>query len=82
MHIDDIQHIRVLFLSQKSSGMHKPWANFDKIFGIAKSLFCYTLNADDNFFFNPEKPKLTDCEIFTLSIVGESIGIDSKKLPF
>lgn len=62
--------------------MHNLKTNFDKIFDIAKSFFCDSLNADDNFFFYPRKPKMSDCEIITLSIVGESIGIDSENYLF
>jgi|GEM_PF-1735342 len=62
--------------------MHNLKTNFDKIFDIAKSFFCDSLNGDDNFFFYPRKPKMSDCEIITLSIVGESIGIDSENYLF
>lgn len=36
------------------------------------------LNQSDNFFFYPNKPKLSDCEIIALSVTGESLGIDSE----
>jgi hypothetical protein len=36
------------------------------------------LNQSDNFYFYPNKPKLSDCEIIALSVTGESIGIDSE----
>ena len=62
--------------------MHNLKTNFDKIFDITKSFFGDSLNADDNFFFYPRKPKMSDCEIITLSIVGESIGIDSENYLF
>ena len=62
--------------------MHNLKTNFDKIFNLTKSFFCDSLNADDNFFFYPGKPKMSGCEIITLSIVGESIGIDSENYLF
>jgi len=71
-----------LFHHKKSSIMHNLKTNFDKFFDIAKSFFGDALNADDNFFFYPRKPKMSDCEIVTLSIVGESIGIDSENYLF
>ncbi len=64
------------------SEMHNLGTNFDKIFGIAKLFFGDSLNADDNFFFCPRIPKMFDCEIITLSIVGESIVIDGENYLF
>jgi len=58
--------------------MHNLKTNFDKFFNITKSVFKDRLNESDNFFFYPNKPKLSDCEIIALSITGESIGIDSE----
>lgn len=77
-----ISKLEEIFHHKTSSSMHNLKTNFDKIFDIAKSFFCNTLNADDNFFFYPRKPKMSDCEIITLSIVGESIGIDSENYLF
>jgi hypothetical protein len=62
--------------------MHNLKTNFDKIFNIVKSFFNDSLNADDNFSFYPRKPKMSDCEIIALSIVGECIGIDSENYLF
>lgn len=36
------------------------------------------LNADDNLQFYPNKPKMNDCSIISLSICVESIGVDSE----
>jgi hypothetical protein len=58
--------------------MHNLKTNFDKFFDIAKSVFKDRLNKSDNFFFHPNRPKLSDCEIIALSVTGESIGIDSE----
>lgn len=62
--------------------MHNLKTNFDKIFGITKSFFTDSINADCNFRFYPNKPKMSDCEIITLSILCESIGIDSENYLF
>ena len=62
--------------------MHNLKSNFDKIFNITKSFFKDSIDADDNYYFYPNKPKMSDCEIITLSIVGESLGIDSENYLF
>ncbi len=56
--------------------------NFDKIFGITKSFFKSSIDADDNFQFYPRKPKMSNYEIFTMSILCESIGIYSENYLF
>ena len=58
--------------------MHDLKTNFNKIFNITKSFFKDTLNADNNFYPYSRKPKMFDYEIITLSILGESMGIDSE----
>ncbi len=62
--------------------MHNLKSNFDKIFNITKSFFKDSIDADDNYYFYPNKPKMYDCEIIALSIVGETIGIDSENYLF
>jgi hypothetical protein len=62
--------------------MHNLKTNFDKILDITKSFFQDSLNADGNYFFYPNKPKMSDCEVIALSIVSESIGIDSENYLF
>jgi hypothetical protein len=62
--------------------MHNLKTNFDKIFNITKSFFNDAIDADYNFSHYPRKPKMSDCEIITLSILGESIGIDSENYLF
>jgi hypothetical protein len=75
-------NLEELFHHKTSSGMHDLKTNFDKIFNIVKSFLNDSLNADDNLSFYPRKPKMTDCEIITLSIVGECMGIDSENYLF
>jgi len=62
--------------------MHNLRTNFDKIFNITKSFFDGTIDANCNFYPYPRKPKMSDCEIITLSVLGESIGIDSENYLF
>ena len=58
--------------------MHNLKTNFDKIFIITKSFFSGSIDVDGNFNYYPRKPKMSDCEIITMSILCESIGIDSE----
>lgn len=62
--------------------MHNLKTNFDKIFNITKSFFNDNIDADYNFHPYPRKPLMSDCEIITLFILGESIGIDSENYLF
>lgn len=78
MHNTDIQYIRGIIYHKLTSAMHNLKTNFDKFFNITKSVFKDRLNESDNFFFYPNKPKPSDCEIIALSVTGESIGIDSE----
>ena len=58
--------------------MHNIKTNYDKFYQIVKSSLESKLNADDNVQFYPNKPKMNDCSIISLSICAESIGIDSE----
>jgi len=78
MHNTDIQYIRSVIHHKYTSNMHNLKTNFDKFFNITKSVFKDRLNKSDNFYFYPNKPKLSDCEIIALSVTRESIGIDSE----
>jgi len=78
MHNTDKQYIRSVNHHKYTSNMHNLKTNFDKFFNITKSVFEDRLNQSYNFFFYPNKPKLSDCEIIALSVTGESLGIDSE----
>jgi len=78
MHNTDKQYIRSVIHHKYTSNMHNLKTNFDKFFNITKSVFKDRLNQSDNFYFYPNKPKLSDCEIIALSVTGESLGIDSE----
>jgi len=58
--------------------MHNIKTNFDKFYEIVKSSLQDKLNQDDNLQYYPNKPKMNDCSIISLSICAESIGIDSE----
>jgi hypothetical protein len=62
--------------------MHNLKSNFDKFLNITKSFYQGSIDADGNYYFYPRKPKMSDCEIITLSVVGEAIGIDSENYLF
>ena len=62
--------------------MHNLKSNFDKILNITKSFYKGSIDADHNYYFYPNKPKMSDCEIIALSLVGETIGIDSENYLF
>jgi len=62
--------------------MHNLRANFNKFLAIAKSVFREEINAEGNFRFYPNKPKMSDIQIITLSCLAESLSIDSENWLF
>lgn len=56
--------------------MHNLRANFNKFLSIAKSVFRDEINAGGNFQFYPNKPKMPDLQIITLSCLAESLSLD------
>ena len=60
-----------------TSVMHNLKSNFDRFFGITKSVFKNRINCFDNFSPYRNKPKMSDCQIIAFAITGESLGIDS-----
>jgi len=40
--------------------MHNLKSNFDKILNITKSFYQGSIDADDNYYFYPNKPKMSD----------------------
>ena len=77
-----ISKLKVVIHHKHCLNMHNLKTNFDKILDITKSFFQGSLNADGNFYFYPNKPKMSDCEVIALSILGETIGIDSENYLF
>lgn len=75
MHVADIQHIRGVKIYNI---MHNLKTNFDIIFNIVNATLCDHLNDDGNLQFYPNKPKMSDCQVITMSILAESLGIDSE----
>jgi hypothetical protein len=78
MHNTDKQYIRCIIHYNKTSIMHNLRSNFDKFFDLTKSVFKDRINDSGNLKFYSNKPKMTDCEIIALSLVSESLGIDSE----
>ena len=62
--------------------MHNLKTNFDKILNITKSFYEGSLDADGNYYTYSRKPKMSDCEIIAMSLLGETIGIDSENYLF
>ena len=77
-----ISKLKVVIHHKYTFIMHNLKTNFDKILDITKSFFQGSLNADGNYYFYPNKPKMSDCEVIALSILCESIGIDSENYLF
>ena len=74
--------LKVVFFQKSNLFMHNLKSNFDKILNITKSFFKDSIDHDGNYFFYPRKPKMSDCEIIALSLLGETIGIDSENYLF
>ena len=74
----EYQHIRCAKLQLNTSIMHNLYSNFDKFFNITKSMFKNNINQFDNFFCYHNRPKMSNCEIITMVVTGESLGSDSE----
>jgi len=77
-----ISKLKEMFHHKTTFIMHNLKSNFDKILNITKSFYKDSIDADGNHYFYPNKPKMSDCEIIALSLVGETIGIDSENYLF
>ena len=61
--------------------MHNIKTNFDKLFNLSKLyLKDYIVDTSDNFQLYRNKPKMSDCEIISLSLCSEALSIDSENL--
>lgn len=78
MHITVKQYIRCKKNHLNTSTMHNLDTNFSKFFEITKSVFKNKINQYDNLFVYRHNPKMSDCQIITLAITSESLGIDSE----
>jgi hypothetical protein len=77
-----ISKLKVVNHDKNSFIMHNLKSNFDKFLNITKSFYKGSIDADGNYYYYPNKPKMSDCEIIALSLVGETIGIDSENYLF
>ncbi len=66
----DISLLKVIIYDKNHLFMHNFKTNFDKILNITKSFFKGSIDTDGNYFFYPRKPKISDCEIIALSLLG------------
>jgi hypothetical protein len=73
-----ISKLRIVINGKNYPIIHNHKTNFDKILDIIKSFFQDSIDADVNYYYYPNKPKMFDCEIITLPVLCESIGIDSE----
>ena len=78
----NISKLKVVNYHKYTFIMHNLKTNFDKILDITKSFYKGSIDTDHNYYFYPNKPKMSDCEIIALSLVGETIGIDSENYLF
>lgn len=62
--------------------MHNLKTNFDKFYELVKESLAEELNAAGNLQFYPRLPKMNDCSIIALSLLEESLGIDSENYLF
>jgi len=62
--------------------MHNIKSNFDYYYQFTKLSLKSHLNSDANVRFYPHRPKMNDLEIITLSIVMETLSIDSENYFF
>ena len=77
-----ISKLKVVIHHKHYLVMHNLKTNFDKILNITKSFFKGSIDSDGNYYSYPRKPKMSDVEIITLSLLGEAIGIDSENYLF
>jgi hypothetical protein len=62
--------------------MHDIKTVFDKLYPIIQQLLSHDINAEGNFLQCGAKPKFSDLAVITLSLVSESLSIDSENLLF
>ena len=77
-----ISKLKVVIHHKYCLRMHNLKTNFDKFLLITKSFFKGSIDIDGNFYSYPRKPKMSDVEVITLSLLGEAIGIDSENYLF
>ena len=62
--------------------MHNLKKNFDRFFPIVKNSLASILDSSGNVAKTGRKPKFSDAEVITISLVSESLSIDSENLLF
>jgi hypothetical protein len=62
--------------------MHNIKTNFDKFYSIVYNILKNQVTKEGNFLKCGRKPKFSDLDIITLSLVSEALGIDSENYLF
>ena len=82
MHLIDCQYLKENLTNQKVTDMHDLYVIYSKVKRTVKKSIKQYLVYDDNVMFYPNRPKMTDLEIISLSITSNCLGIDSENLLF
>lgn len=62
--------------------MHNIKTNFDKFYSIVHNILKNQVTEEGNFIRCGKRPKFSDLEVITLSLVSEALGIDSENYLF
>ncbi len=62
--------------------MHNIKTNFDKFYSIVQNILQNQISTEGNFIRCGVKPKFSDIEVITFSLVSETLGIDSENYLF
>lgn len=82
MHLIDYQYLKEITTNQKGTDMHDLFEIYRKVRTTVKKSIKQYLEFGDNVMFYPNKPKMSDLDIISLSITSECLGIDSESLLF
>lgn len=82
MQLFDYQYFKVITTKLKDTVMHDLFVIYSKIKRTVKALTKESLDKYGNISSYPNKPKMSDLEIISLSMSAECLGIDSENLLF
>lgn len=80
MQLFNNQYLKEITTNQKATDMHDLYSIYKKVRKTLKAALKQNLVGDENLIFYPNKPKMSDLEILSLSITSECLGIDSENL--
>lgn len=78
MQVLDNNYLTGVNFHKNTKPMHDLKANFDKILPIVNETLAEQLNSEGNLQFYPNKPKLPDAHIISLTLLQEALSIDSE----